>query len=253
MHYYKRNIGDYAAATGHLTLIEHGIYTLLMDWCYGNEHPITTEKAIRIARGNQTETESVLSEFFIETENGWIHPRIQRELDAYHERSATNRENGKRGGRPTKTQSVSKNNPNHKPLTINQEKALEHANACLSAEPTSEPLRLEPPSKAGPPPCPVDEIVKIYMEVLPELPGVRMLTDARRKHIQQRWREDPERQNLEWWRGYFRYVRECPLLMGKVDRPNGNAPWQASLDWLVNPNNMAKVIEGNYQPTGGRS
>ena len=38
MNYYKRHIGDYAAKAGHLSPLEHGVYTLLID-AYGCEAP----------------------------------------------------------------------------------------------------------------------------------------------------------------------------------------------------------------------
>ena len=103
MHYYQFNIGDYARDTGHLTVVEHGIYRLLLDWCYLNEKPITTEQAVRIGRGFPTETQSVLSEFFSETTDGWIHKRVQLEVQSYHRKSETNKRNGAKGGRPKAT------------------------------------------------------------------------------------------------------------------------------------------------------
>ncbi len=33
MHYYKRNIGDYARKAARLTFQQHGIYCLLIDAC----------------------------------------------------------------------------------------------------------------------------------------------------------------------------------------------------------------------------
>lgn len=138
MNYYKRHIGDYARDTGHLSALEHGIYTLLLDWYYTNERPIPAEKANRIARGNREETESVLSEFFHLTEEGWRHHRADREISDYQRRAETNRITGKLGGRPRKTESVSERKPNgnpnvtlatsHKPITI-EATAKERANA----------------------------------------------------------------------------------------------------------------------------
>jgi uncharacterized protein YdaU (DUF1376 family) len=125
MHYYQHNIGDYARDTGHLTVLEHGIYRLLLDWCYLNEKPITTEQAIRVSRGNPKETQSVLSEFFLMENDGWIHKRVQKEVLAYHEKVNINRKNGAKGGRPKPndnpvgSQSGSEINPNQEPLTNN--------------------------------------------------------------------------------------------------------------------------------------
>lgn len=136
MNYYKRHLGDYAKDTGHLTALEHGIYTLLLDWYYVNERPIPTEKAIRIAKGNQSETESVLSEFFHLTEDGWRHHYADREIAAYQARAEINRVTGKMGGRPrknqTETQTVSETEPtenrvvtlasSHKPVANKEQK-----------------------------------------------------------------------------------------------------------------------------------
>lgn len=130
MNYYKRHLGDYARDTGHLTALEHGIYTLLLDWYYVNECPIPFDKAVRIARGNPEQTQMVLDEFFKRQETGekgWIHSRADREIDEYKVKAERNREVGKLGGRPKKTQTVSKRNPDvtlatsHKPLSIKQE------------------------------------------------------------------------------------------------------------------------------------
>lgn len=127
MHYYKRHLGDYAKDTGHLTALEHGVYTLLLDWYYANERPIPPDKATRISRGNPDETQTVLTEFFKLTDAGWIHSYADRVIAEYNVKAERNREIGKLGGRP-KTQTVSKPNPdvtlatNHKPLTTKEQK-----------------------------------------------------------------------------------------------------------------------------------
>lgn len=118
-------MGDYARDTGHLSALEHGIYTLLLDWYYVNERPIPDDKAVRISRGNPEETHMVLSEFFKRTENGWIHSRADREIELYRAKADHNREVGKLGGRPKKTQTVPKQNPDitlaTNPLTIKEQ------------------------------------------------------------------------------------------------------------------------------------
>jgi uncharacterized protein YdaU (DUF1376 family) len=127
MHYYQHNIGDYARDTSHLTVIEHGIYRLLLDWCYLNEKPIPTDRAMRVGRGYPSETHSVLSEFFIETSDGWEHRRVSAEIEKYHRKAEANRENGKKGGRPKPKENPlgcdppPSRNPNQEPITKNQE------------------------------------------------------------------------------------------------------------------------------------
>jgi len=143
MHYYQHNIGDYARDTGHLSVIEHGIYRLLLDWCYLNEKPITTEQAMRVGRGYPTETQSVLAEFFLGSEEGWRHKRVDQELEVFHRRSARNRENGAKGGRPLTqknpvgSQSQPTGNPNQEPITNNQKEERERVPAQRPAKPAA--------------------------------------------------------------------------------------------------------------------
>jgi hypothetical protein len=102
------------------------------------------------------------------------------------------------------------------------------------------------PLLGGPPPCPHQKIIDLYHEVLPELRRVRVWNGQREKYLRARWKEDPKRQDLDWWKGLFEYVRKSPFLMGLVDSNNGRAPFQADLEWLVRPSNFNKVIEGKY-------
>lgn len=135
MHYYQFNIADYRKDTAHLTPIEHYIYRTLLDWYYLDEKPIPLETQVVIRRlclGFEYEQNliNVLQDFFIRTEKGYTHSRVEIEILAYHEKSIKNRINGKLGGRPLKTQSVivglpaeTKRKPkktqtiNHKPIT----------------------------------------------------------------------------------------------------------------------------------------
>ncbi len=144
MNYYKRHIGDYAAATRHLTMLEHGAYTLLLDTYYTTEAPLPADlkaaarKAGARSKDEVAAVETVLPEFFTLTDRGWIQQRCDAEIEAYHAKAETNRVVGKKGGRPRKvtrtdtetldsgnpekTQTVPGNNPdetlttNHKPL-----------------------------------------------------------------------------------------------------------------------------------------
>lgn len=87
---------------------------------------------------------------------------------------------------------------------------------------------------------PVNEIMQIYAEVLPELPQPEALTEKMRRDIEARWKTAPERRSLKWWRDYFGRVRERPFLMGE------GGTWRASLGWLVNGGCMDKVLGGEY-------
>lgn len=96
------------------------------------------------------------------------------------------------------------------------------------------------------PPCPHQEIIALYHELLPTGTQVRVWNDTREKALQARWREDAKRQDLEWWRRFFAYVAESEFLTGQTQPANGRDPFVVSLDWLISPQNFAKTIEGKY-------
>lgn len=107
LNYYRRFPGDYAKDTGHLTLAEHGIYALLLDHLYGTEKPIASvEHAMRICKVGrsfkpirksfeQRLVESVLSEFFAKTPDGYIHKRVEEEIRYVSSKSCAAREAAK--------------------------------------------------------------------------------------------------------------------------------------------------------------
>lgn len=145
MYYYQFNIGDYSKSTAHLSPIEDLAYRRLLDIYYESEKPIEPdiEKLLRLLRlkDHKTETQQILQEFFNLTKKGWIQKRAQKELTAYSAKAEVSRVNGKKGGRPRKTQQVISGNPeltqkkakqepitnNHKPLTKEKEGSTELA------------------------------------------------------------------------------------------------------------------------------
>lgn len=113
--------------------------------------------------------------------------------------------------------------------------------------------KLSPPSGgevrsvASTPDCPQQTIVDAYHEILPMLPRMRIWDDECQKFLRTRWREDPKRQTIDWWRQYFTYIRDrCPWLTGQVESRDGRA-FYADLEWLVRPKNFRKVVRGNYE------
>jgi len=89
MNYYKRHIGDYAAATRHLSMLEHGAYTMLLDVYYTSEQPLPADikKAARKAGARSKDevaaVEMVLGEFFTLQADGWHSARCDAEIREY--------------------------------------------------------------------------------------------------------------------------------------------------------------------------
>lgn len=130
MHYYKRNLGDYAKKAGRLTMLQHGAYTLLIDSCYDRELFPTLEQALEWTwASTEAEVEAVkfvLSRFFVLDKEGcYVQDRILEELLHYHKNADTNkriadeREAKRREKRTNRVQSVDEAPPNQEPLTIN--------------------------------------------------------------------------------------------------------------------------------------
>lgn len=89
MNYYSHHIGDYAAHTSHLSLLEHGVYRRLLDIYYLNEAPFANDiNAICRKVGARTDDEklaidAILSEFFVLTDLGFTQKRCDSELLAF--------------------------------------------------------------------------------------------------------------------------------------------------------------------------
>lgn len=87
MNFYERHIGDYIKKTAHLSLLEHGIYTRLLDVYYDREAPLPDDKVARLI-GARTEPETqalqvVLQEFFELRDGAWVNSRCDEEIAAY--------------------------------------------------------------------------------------------------------------------------------------------------------------------------
>jgi len=131
MHYYKKNIGDYAKKAGRLTMLQHGAYTLLLDSCYDRERFPTLDEAIEWTwASTKEEVEAVtfvLKKFFLLEGDLYVQNRIREELANYHSNSETNkriaieRETKRREKNTKRGTTVNEPPPNHKPRTNNQE------------------------------------------------------------------------------------------------------------------------------------
>lgn len=123
-----------------------------------------------------------------------------------------------------------------------------HSTTILSVDPVNDPIS---PTNVGEAvsaktrandPCPHQEIISLYHEILPNHPEVRIWHAARKKAMKARWVEHP---SLAWWKSYFEDVSGSKFLTGRT-QANGRPPFMATLEWLINPTNLTKVYEGKY-------
>ena len=83
----------------------------------------------------------------------------------------------------------------------------------------------------------VNFIINLYHEKCPSLPKVSKITDKRRSLIEARLKD----YSIEDIKNAFILSENSDFLR------NGKDTWKgASFDWILNPNNIVKILEGNY-------
>jgi uncharacterized protein YdaU (DUF1376 family) len=92
LNYYPFHVGDYAAHTAHLEPMEDLAYRRLLDQYYLREGALpadiqATAKLIRM-RSCAADVESVLNEFFVLTDEGWMHNRCDSEIERMQDKQA---------------------------------------------------------------------------------------------------------------------------------------------------------------------
>ncbi len=99
--------GDYRRDTADLTLLEHGIYLLLLAYCWDSRGPVPVDEA-RAARivgaGSDDEriaVKGVLKRYFVRHDDGWYNPRLDREIARANAISGARSEAGRTGAEAT--------------------------------------------------------------------------------------------------------------------------------------------------------
>jgi uncharacterized protein YdaU (DUF1376 family) len=252
MHFYQFHIGDYKSHTHHLSPMEDLAYRRLLDHYYLHEVPIKQRDIARQIglRDFEQEVLTVLDEFFVSTENGFINPRADEEINKYRKFS----EDGKKGAakrwhKDTNGEAISPPNAtliatnNQEPITNNQ------INTYI-CPPDGEP---EPSKKL--PECDHKAVIELYHQNLPTMRRVEVWNETRAGYLRQRWREVAaelaQEKNitasdvLAWWGEFFKSVGKSRFLTGRVNSKDGRA-FVADLEWILKPSNFAKIVEGKY-------
>jgi len=89
------------------------------------------------------------------------------------------------------------------------------------------------------------QIADEYNKILFELGEVKALSEKRKSmiksSIKQMSKTEHDFTKLETWSKYFNYVSNSEFLTGQ------KSDWSAGFDFLINKNNLLKVVEGKYE------
>jgi hypothetical protein len=69
------------------------------------------------------------------------------------------------------------------------------------------------------------------------------ITPERQKVMDARWKENKERQSVEWFLELFKVIHASDFLNGRSEA----GTWQATFDWIFGKKNMIKIQEGQYK------
>lgn len=91
MNFVDLHLGDYEAATAHLTILEDGVYGRMLRIYYRTEKPLPADlkqvcRLVRaISKPERDAVEQVLADFFTLEADGWHQARCDEELQRYHD------------------------------------------------------------------------------------------------------------------------------------------------------------------------
>lgn len=282
-------VADYLADTAHLSTEQHGAYCLMLmaAWKRGGSLPKDDAQlaaVCRLSASRWKQHKSILLEFFEDGEEAFTHKRVTLErlkaqeisdkkgkagadgaAKRWHKQNKEDgKTNGKTNGKPIANAiaNASQNDaPSPSPLPVPSE-LVQGADAPLPpASPAAEPAHyITGDLPAGIPPCPLKQLVGMFVEKVPDLPKPRYELWSQSKGadaMRARWkwllspdatREDGNRyattaaEGVEWFGRFFDAVAESDFLTGR------NGAWKnCDLTWLMNRENFMKVVQGNYQ------
>lgn len=175
MHYYQFHIGDYASHTRHLSLIEDIAYRRLLDFYYLHEQPIKQRDIARQIgmRDQEQDVLTVLNEFFVSTDDGFVSPRADKEIQHYHSKVEQASKAGKASAERRSNNRSTDVQPtnNHKPITINQEPKKEKATVVATPEGVSSEIWDSFVKHRKAKKAPITELVMAYIQEQADLAG----------------------------------------------------------------------------------
>lgn len=220
--------------TLHLSAEEFGAYCLLLFATWRNNGKAMPDDPAKLSRICRVTTRRwlerlrpVLVSFFDLSDGCWHQKRLEKEWMFCAERAAVSRANGSRGGRPK--------NLNNKEIAI-----LPGSMQDTRKEPTHTHTHKKEAPPSGGAACAreiAEQMLGIWRAECGDLFGSpTKASDSRIKKCSARLRNDLGG-DINNWRSLCVRIRQSPYFTEK---------WTPSIDWVLEPANMLKIQEGNY-------
>jgi uncharacterized protein YdaU (DUF1376 family) len=258
VNFYSHHIGDFIRDTSRLNDSQCMAYLRMLWIYYESEEPLADDVpalAFRIGASDQ-DVKQILSHFFFMHEGRWHQSRCDEEILRFREKSSKAKVSAEKRWKNANAmrthsernanESISDANEpffdaNQEPITNNQEPInippLPPANAV-----GGEQVKKRKPKKPKIEPTEFEQFVMDeYNRTLGETNGfVTAISDGRAKAIRKVSEIRPNAKNQEWWTKYFEHVSQSQFLTGRA------TDFSAPFDWMLKPDNVIKIIEGQY-------
>lgn len=87
-------------------------------------------------------------------------------------------------------------------------------------------------------------LVELWNEHVNErIARVKDLTQGRIRHAKARLKKYP---NVDDWIQAIEKINHSKFCLGLIKPKDGRKPWRATFDWLIKPDTLAKILEGQY-------
>jgi hypothetical protein len=99
---------------------------------------------------------------------------------------------------------------------------------------------------------PSQQLIDLFHTKCGYLPKITVINESRKRTLKARYTEvmreegwTPEK-TLEWFADFYEIVNQSKFLTGRAAAVNGHRVFRADWDWVHNPNNFVKIVEGKY-------
>lgn len=251
MNYYPFHIGDYAAHTRGLSLLEDLAYRRLLDDYYRNDGPLSGDVARAIGmQDHEAEVSYVLSRFFTETPEGWRNARADKEIASFQRMKAGGAMGAaKRWSKAGDRQGIGGASPSQTGANANQNQEprtkKEKERSSASADQDKVESRLSEVT---------DQAMDAYntfakMHGLPQ--ARRIAIEKKRAWVKRSLRVISEvceasygspRIERVFWAEYFEACAADPFLRGEA-KSQRHPNWLPDFEYFMRPETVARVYE----------